>query len=183
MVGQRTKGTSKTSSPAIPTRRPSTKDDPASAYAWDVLNDKVAACRLVRLACERHFRDLATGHKRGLSWQPDKGLFAIRFFSLLHHSKGEWAGGPVVLAPWQQFIIASVFGWKRKDGTRRFRTVYEELPRKNGKTTIGSGVGIYGLVADREPGAEVYAAATRKDQARLIFDEARRMVRGSPVLR
>ena len=148
-----------------------------------MVNGKLPACRLVRLACERHFRDLTTGHKRGLTWDPAKGLYAIRFFGLLHHSKGEWAGGPVTLALWQQFIVASVFGWKRKDGTRRFRTVYEELPRKNGKTTICSGVGIYGLVADREPGAEVYAAATRKDQARLIFDEARRMVRGSPLLR
>jgi phage terminase large subunit-like protein len=138
---------------------------------------------LVRLACERHFRDLETGHRRGLVWEPKKGLWAIRFFSLLHHSKGEWAGQPVTLALWQQFIVASVYGWKRKDRTRRFRTVYEELPRKNGKTTKCSGIGIYGLVADQEPGAEIYAAATRKDQARLIFDEARRMVRSSPLLR
>lgn len=116
-------------------------------------------------------------------WEPQKGRWAIRFFSLLHHSKGEWAGQPVTLALWQQFIVASVYGWKRKDGTRRFRTVYEELPRKNGKTTKCSGIGIYGLVADQEPGAEIYAAATRKDQARLIFDEARRMVRSSPLLR
>ncbi len=162
--------------------RPSTRTDPASAYAWDVLNSKTPACKLVKLACERHFRDLLTGHKRGLVWHPSKGVWAIRFFSLLRHSKGEWAGQPVKLALWQQFIICSVFGWKRKDGTRRFRTVYEEVPRKNGKTTQCAGIGIYGLVADNEPGAEIYAAATRKDQARLIFDEARRMVRGSSLL-
>ena len=98
-----------------------------------MVNDKLPVCRAVKQACERHFRDLVAGHERGIIWHPEKGLFAIQFFNLLRHSKGEWAGQPVSLAPWQQFIVASVFGWKRADGTRRFRTVYEELPRKNGK--------------------------------------------------
>jgi phage terminase large subunit-like protein len=106
----------------------------------------------------------------------------IRFFGLLKHSKGEWGGQPVRLEPWQAFVIGSVYGWLRSDGTRRFRTVYEEIPRKNGKTFMIAGVGVAALVADKEPGTEIYSAATKKDQARLIFDEARRMVRQVPDL-
>lgn len=170
------------SSPAIPTR-PSSKVDPVTAYAIDVLTDKLPACRYVKLACQRHLRDLERGPGRGLSWQPEKAMFAIRFFRFLRHSKGEWAGQPLTLSPWQQFGVGSVFGWKRKDGTRRFRSVYEELPRKNGKSTKLAGVGVLALVADREEGAEIYAAATKRDQARIIFDEAKRMVRKSPELR
>lgn len=137
----------------------------------------------MRLACERHFRDVEFGPKRGLIWRPDLAIWHIRFFSRLRHSKGEWAGHPVDLSNWQQFVVGSAFGWLRQDGTRRFRTVYEELPRKNGKSTKLAGVGLIGLTADGEAGAEVYAAATRKDQARIIFDEAKRMVRASPDLR
>lgn len=100
----------------------------------------------------------------------------------MRHSKGEWARRPVELAPWQKFITGSVHGWKKADSTRRFRYVYEEIPRKNGKSTQAAGVGIDMLVCDGEMGAEVYAAATKKDQARIIFDEAKRMVANSPEL-
>jgi phage terminase large subunit-like protein len=174
---------SRHSSPRIPKRPPPTSVDPVTAYAWRVCAGKVPACRFVRLACERHFRDLEHGAKRGLRWNPGAALHAIRFFQYLRHSKGEWGGQPFELQPWQKFTVGSVFGWKRRDGTRRFRTIYEELPRKNGKSTKLAGVGLYGLVADREPGAEIYAAATKRDQARIIFGEAQRMVRAAPELR
>lgn len=137
---------------------------------------------MARLACERHFRDIEHGEKRGLIWRSDHAAHRIRFFRFLRHSKGEWGGQPIELAPWQQFVVGSVYGWHRMDGTRRFRTVYEEIPRKNGKSTLIAGVGVAALVGDQEPGAEIYAAATKKDQARLIFDEAKRMVRSSPQL-
>lgn len=87
------------------------------------------------------------------------------------------------LSPWQKFVIGSVFGWKRADGSRRFRSVYEELPRKSGKSTKLAGVGLMQLTIDNEGGAEVYSAATKKDQARIIFDEAKRMCAASPELR
>jgi phage terminase large subunit-like protein len=137
---------------------------------------------LVRLACERHFRDLVDGPKRGLEWRPDTAIHGIDFNRFLVHSKGEWAGQPVRLEPWQKFIRGSVYGWFLKSGERRFRTVYEEVARKNGKSTDAAAVALKGLVADDEPGAEVYSAATKKDQARLVFDEARRMVLRSPQL-
>lgn len=91
------------------------------------------ACRLVRLACERHLRDLEEGPARGLRWQPESAVYACTFFRYLRHSKGEFGGQEFELSPWQQFIVGSVWGWKRADGTRRFRVIWQEVPRKNGK--------------------------------------------------
>jgi phage terminase large subunit-like protein len=141
------------------------------------------ACRYVKLACKRHLSDLRLGRRRGICFDPDAAQHRIAFYpAFLRHSKGEWARQPVDLSPWQKFVVGSVFGWKRKDGTRRFRYVYEELPRKNGKSTKLAGVGLDMLACDGEAGAEIYAAATKRDQARIIFDEAKRMVASSPDL-
>lgn len=152
-------------------------------YALDVVAGRTIACKWVRLACERHLRDLEHGHERGLHFEPDAAGWAIDNFGLFKHSKGEWAGRTIELEPWQQFIIWCVFGWKREDGTRRFRMAYEEVARKNGKSTKLAGVGLYMLFADGEAGAEVYTAATKRDQARITHSEATRMVKSSPALR
>ena len=117
-------------------------------YIQDVLSGKQVACRWVKLACQRHLNDLEHGAERGLRFDPAAAEHAVKFFSFLRHSKGEWAGRVVELAPWQAFGTAMVFGWKRADGTRRFRTSYDEEARKNGKTTKAAGVGLYLLVAD-----------------------------------
>ena len=103
---------------------------------------------------------------------------AVAFFpEMLRHSKGEWAGRPMVLAPWQEDeVIRPLFGWKRPDGTRRFRQVYIEVPRKNGKSTLAAGVAIYLLFADGEPGADIYSAAADAEQAGIVFGIARAMV-------
>lgn len=105
------------------------------------------------------------------------------FFGFLRHSKGEWSGERIVLEEWQEFYLATLFGWMRADGTRRFRSSYLEVARKNGKSTLGAGIALYLLTADGEPGAEVYTAATKREQARIIWSEAARMVRQSPDLR
>lgn len=159
------------------------KPDPATKYArWAVRSRQVG--RLVKLACQRHLDDLRTGKKRGLRWDAKAGERVVTFFrDFLKHSKGEWAGQPVELAPWQQFAVMSLFGWQRADGTRRFRTGYFEVAKKNGKSTLAAGVGLYLLVADGEAGSEVYAAATKRDQARIVWDEAKRMVQASPDLK
>jgi phage terminase large subunit-like protein len=138
--------------------------------------------RYTWLACERHLRDLEHGHERGLSFNEKVAGAAVRFYSFLTHNKGRWAGQPLTLEPWQQFIIASLFGWKRADGTRRFRESYTEVARKNGKSTLGSGVGLQLLAADGEPGAEIYTAATKKEQARIVFTDAQNMARKSVAL-
>ncbi|MGY2133643.1 terminase large subunit [Hymenobacter sp. HD11105] len=138
--------------------------------------------KYVRLACERHLRDLENGHERGLFFSEKVAGAAVKFYSFLTHNKGKWAGQPLTLEPWQQFIIASVFGWKRADGTRRFRESYTEVARKNGKSTFSSGVGLQLLVADGEAGAEIYTAATKKEQARIVFGDAQNMARKSTAL-
>jgi len=155
----------------------------ADAYVRDVLSDKLPACRWVKLACERHVRDLEHGEDRGLWFDETAAKTAIAFFALLKHSKGEWAGLPVILEGWQQFVVSSIFGWKRDDGTRRFRTAILEVARKNGKTTMAAGIGLLLLVADDEPGAEIYSAATKRDQARLSHAEATRMAKASAPIR
>lgn len=152
-------------------------------YVDDVLSGAIPACHWVRQACNRHLRDLETGEERGLWCDRAAAQLAIDFFGLLKHSKGEWAGQTIHLQPWQQFIIWDVFGWRREDGTRRFRQAYLEVARKNGKSTLAAGVGNFLLVADGEPGAEVYSAATSRDQARITHSEATRMVKASPALR
>lgn len=152
-------------------------------YIDDVLSGRQVACKWVRLACERHLRDMETGHERGLHFDESAAKAVIAFFSLLKHSKGEWAGQPISLAPWQQFHLWVLFGWRREDGTRRFRASYLEIARKNGKSTMAAGVGLYLLTADGEPGAEIYTGATKRDQARIIHSEAVRMVKQSDLLR
>lgn len=151
-------------------------------YIEGVLNGKVIAGKLIRLAVKRHLLDLQKGKKRGLQFDEQKATDAIEFFSYLKHSKGEWAGQSFTLEPWQMFIVWVLFGWMKKDGTRRFRTAYLEVPRKNGKSTIGAGIGLKLAFADDEPGAEVYSAATKKDQAIIVHGEATRMVKASPDL-
>jgi phage terminase large subunit-like protein len=152
-------------------------------YANDVSSGVIPACNWTKLAARRHFRDLETGPDRGLWFDRDAAQLVIDFFGLLKHSKGEWAGQIIHLEPWQQFHLWVLFGWKRADGLRRFRTFYLEVGRKNGKSTEAAGVGLYLLVADGEPGAEIYSAATTRDQARITHSEATRMVKSSPALR
>lgn len=144
-------------------------------------NDLV--CKYVRLGRERLERDRLTGHERGLYYDEEAAQHAVDFFKYLKHSKGEWAGEEFTLSAWQEYeIIRPLFGWRRSDGTRRFRVAYIEIPRKNGKSTLLAGIGLYLFMADGEQGAEVYSAATKKDQARIVFEEAKRMLKASPEL-
>jgi phage terminase large subunit-like protein len=142
-----------------------------------------------RLCWERHERDLAVslqpgGHPKGLYFDEAAGRRVVDFIErYCKHHKGEWAGRPLLLEEWQKRILIIVFGWMRPDGTRRFRTAYIEIPRKNGKSELAGGVGLYLLIADDEPGAEVYSTATKKDQAKIVWGAAEAMVKKSPALR
>jgi len=105
------------------------------------------------------------------------------FARWLRHSKGEWAGQPFTLMPWQwRDVIAPLFGWKRPDGTRRFRKAFVFIPKKNGKSTLAAGIGLYMLMGDREPGAEIYSAANDREQAGIVHREALNMAEASPGL-
>jgi phage terminase large subunit-like protein len=155
---------------------------PVVAYCRGVLDGSVPASLMIRKAVERHLRDLETGGQRGLHFDRAAAEHVVMFFRLLKHSKGEWSGQMFDLAPWQQFILWNLFGWKRSDGLRRYRTAFVEVPRKNGKSTLSAGIGLYLMIADGEPGAEIYSAATKRDQAKITWEEAVRMVGASPAL-
>ena len=108
---------------------------------------------------------------------------AVDFFEgFLQHSKGEFAGKPFLLEGWQSKIIREIFGSRRADGTRQYRTVYIEIPRKNGKSTLCAGLALFLTFADGEAGAEVYSAAADTQQAHIVFDEAKNMVLRAPAL-
>ncbi len=141
-----------------------------SHYGLPVLRGEVVVGELVFLAVKRHYQDLADGHKRGLWFSPWHAHHVIEFIERYHvHIKGALAGQPIKLDPWQQFWTAVKYGWRKADGTRRFSTAYEEVARKNGKSTWTGPQGNYLFMADGEPGAEVYAVATTREQARQVF--------------
>jgi phage terminase large subunit-like protein len=167
-------------------------------YARAVVEGRVVAGELLRLACERHLRDLETGHERGLRWDPEEAGWGILFFpTLLRHYKGEWGpraglpGRPVDLLDWEAFVVGSLDGWwmRNPDPTssvewvRRFTTAYVEVAKKNGKTLLAAGIALRRTFFDGEPGAEGYAVATKRDQARLVWSDADALVAASPALR
>jgi phage terminase large subunit-like protein len=152
-------------------------------YAEKVVAGRVPAGEFLILACERHLRDLKIGRARGIYFDEDAADHAIEFFSFLRLWEGEWKGCAFNLELWQKFIVGSLFGWKRTDGTRRFRVGYIEIPRKNGKSPMLAGIGLYLFMADDEPGAQVYSAATKRDQAKIVWKHAAKMAVTSPVLK
>lgn len=165
------------------TRRPNTSPDPVRAYAEAVTKGDIIAGPHVRASCERHLRDLKEGEARGLYWDQEAADRALGFFpDVLRLSEGQFEGLPFNLHPAQAFIVGSIFGWHRPDGTRRFRRAYVEQGKGNGKSPLAGGIGLYGMMADREPGAQVFAAAAKMDQARILFNDAVSMVRQSPML-
>lgn len=152
----------------------------SAKYCDDVISGRIVAGNFVRLACQRHVRDL----QQALD-NPDYPFFfsepaaakVCKFIELLPHIKGTLAGTRIVLAPWQVFILVTIFGWlKKSNGKRRYRRVYIEVPRGNGKSAFSSPVCLYMLCADGEGGPEVYSAARTKEQAGIVFDVAKKML-------
>lgn len=161
--------------------------DAATKYAKQVTAGKITTGQTVIKSCKRHLNDLKKSERKSYPFYYDASeverirLFAEKF---CRHSKGRWAGKPVILSDWQLFFLGSVFGWKRKtDHKRRFKYFYVQVAKKNGKSTLMAVVGIYMLIADGEAGAEIYSAATTRDQAKIIFTEAQNMINKSPELK
>jgi phage terminase large subunit-like protein len=149
-------------------------DDPGTLYALEVVAGRVVVGQLVRRACQRHLDDLRAAGKRGLYYDVEEAVATLNFWKLCPHVKGrKWAGETIHPEPWQAFVLCSVYGWKKTDGTRRFRVVWVELARKNGKSTLAYPATLHGLLVDGEPGGEVYSVATKKDQARIVYGLAR----------
>lgn len=173
------------------TRPTSSSTDRATAYARAVASGDVVAGPHVRAACRRHLDDLAKGHERGLRWAVEDSERVIGFFeTVLTVEVEEVDGGdvesvarPFKLQPWQCFVIGCLFGWKRSDGLRRFRRAYVEIGKGNGKSPMAAGIGHYMLGALKKLRAEVYSAATDKDQAAILFRDAVAMWERSSALK
>lgn len=159
-------------------------------YARGVLAGDVVACKFVKAACLRHLDDLdrsATDADWSYYFDGPAAERICQFIELLPHIKGEWAKPSFVdgrlqypkirLEDWQIFFLTMLFGWlNRATGLRRFRRGYLEVARKNAKSTVAAGIALYMLGADGEPGAEVYSAATKKDQAKIVWEVAQAMI-------
>ncbi|MBH8609112.1 terminase large subunit [Thermoactinomyces sp. CICC 10521] len=155
-----------------------------TAYAEDAVAGRIVVSKKVRLACERHLHDLerqGTDHFPFL-FDPEKALRPIEFIQrFCKPSKGNYKR--LILQPWQHFIIGSLYGWVHKDtGLRRFKEGLIFVARKNGKSTMISGLANYGCSKDGEKGADVYLLANSMKQARVVFDECQKMVKSSPLL-
>lgn len=157
------------------------KKYPAELYAEQVRSGEILVCEYVRLAVERYYADLDRALDMGRYFDKKAAMRAIRFIEKLKHTKGEWAGQRFRLEPWQQFVLWNIFGWKNADDTRRFRYAYIEIARKNGKTALSAGIGLYMLFADGESRPEVYSAATVKDQAKICFSDAAEIVKATDL--
>ena len=157
--------------------------DRAFEYADQVVGGTILACEWARLACQRQLHDLDrfAAFDSAYVFDHQKAERICQFIENFPHVKGEWArgGGKIRLEPWQCFSLTTVFGWQRRArrNVRRFRLAYLDVGRKNAKSTLASGVGLYLLAADNEPGAVVVSAATTRDQARLCFNDAQSIAR------
>lgn len=162
---------------------PTSTSDRATEYARAVASGELIAGPDVRNACRRHLQDLIHGPARGLVWDLEAANHAIGYFEdVLCLNGGEFEGRAFEVLGWQAFILGSLFGWKGADGWRRFRTAYIETAKGSGKSPLAAGIGLYGLTSDGEARAEIYAAATKKDQAQILFRDAIAMVDQSPLL-
>jgi phage terminase large subunit-like protein len=164
----------------------------AHAYARQVIAGEIPACKWVRLACQRHERDMERAQGDWpYRFDEKRAENVCEFFSYLPHTKGKWSrrdplnpmADRIKLEPWQVFILCSIFGWVDKEtGHRRFRRASIYVPRKNGKSIFAAGIGWYMFAYDSEPGAEVYCGATTEKQAYEVFKPARQMAIKVPEL-
>lgn len=155
-------------------------------YIDGVLDGDIIVGRRVRQAVERHLHDLKHASKRGFHFDAKKASAAVAWFPIaLRHVEGEWADEPVELTDNQAFIVWCVMGWRREDGTRRFNHVYISCARKWGKSTIAAGWALQLLTFDDplEPGAQVYCAATKEDQAKIVHNLGKNMANKSELLK
>lgn len=156
----------------------------AEAWARDVVEGRIVACRYVKQACGRHLLDLGRAEA---GWEfyfdPWHGDDVCDFIEKLEHVEGVWETPEIRLEPPQIFILVTVFGWRRvEDGGRRFSSVYIEMARKGAKSTLTAGVALYCLCCEGEVGPQILIGATTGAQALKVFAPAQKMVTRSPDL-
>ena len=146
-------------------------------YAEEVVAGHIPAGKYTIAACNRQLNDLKK-KKFDYYFDTDEATRVVKVIESFPHTKGKWSGKPIILEDWQLFAITTAFGWlQNEDDLRRFREIYMCLPRKQGKSIVAAGIGLYMLGFDGENGAEVYCGATTEKQAKEVFTPAQRMVK------
>ncbi|HRC81354.1 MAG TPA: terminase large subunit [Sedimentibacter sp.] len=159
------------------------RPNPILQYWEQIEQGKIAVSQKVYKQYKKLVNDILNPRDPWV-YDNDRAWHAIDFIEkYCKHSKGKWGGKPVILELWQKALIAAAFGFIDKNtGLRKYTEVLLIVARKNGKSTLSAAVGLYLMIADGEPGAEIYAVATKEDQAKIIWKEAKRMVKKSPAL-
>lgn len=158
--------------------------DEIAIYCMRVLDGSIKACKKIKKACKRHVYDFNRQNTPDFPYYFDleSAYRPIRFASKLKHWEGDFSGKYFEPELWQKFILGSIFGWKKSSsGKRRFRYAYVEVPRKNGKSFLASVISLYMLVSDGEDGAQIYSLATKRDQAKIVWQSARNIAKKSGV--
>lgn len=144
-------------------------------YIDDVLKGKIKTGRLAKLAVERHVNDLKR-KKFPYYFDHEAGLQVIAQMESFRHHEGKLLGQNFILTPWQSFVVYVVFGWKNETGKRRFKYAYVEIAKKNGKTAFAALIALFLMMMDGESNAEVYTFASHKEQAKICFDDCKKML-------
>ena len=150
-------------------------------YAYDCIDDKIVSCKKHKWACERFLKDIQKENYK-YRWNEEKAEKIVKWFTYLRHSKGILAGQPIMLTTWQKFILCQIYGWEDDAGIRRFKKAFTEVARKNAKTQMQAGSLLYeiSVVATKNTEiAETFCAGTKREQSKLLFNEAQNMLRGS----
>ena len=169
----------------MPRKEKSQHQKDVEQYVRDVTSGKIVSGKLQIAACKRYRADIRNQKKLGIYLDVDRGNRVIECIQLLQHTTGEFAGRPFVLEPWQKFVVWNVFAWRRiKDNFRRFRDVFLTMGRGNGKSPMAASF-LFVLMAADDPAeqrAQLYTAATERDQARIVFDEVKQYIQANPQL-
>lgn len=161
-------------------------------YAQDCISGKVASGKKHKWACERLLSDFKKEEAPNVLqepfpyiWDEEEAQNIVDWFALLYHSKGVLSGKPIELNTWQKFNLCQLYGWRRKDtGYKRFKKSFTEVARKNAKSQMEAGVALYEISAQatkNEESYEYYTAGVKRDQSKIIFEEAKLMLKGSPL--
>lgn len=156
--------------------------NPILEYYEQIKNGKVTVCDKIR-KWYKHLSDKVINPTDGYHYEAKRGNHIIEFIeNYCRHSKGKMGGQLVKLELWEKAWLAATFGFVDDDGIRQYNLSVLIIGKKNGKSLLASAIGLYMLIGDGEPGPEVYAVATKRDQAKIIWQEAKRMVRKSETL-
>lgn len=157
-------------------------------YSQDCIDGKIVSCKKHKWACMRFLRDaekMQQDYNYPYYWDEDAAQNIVDWFALLRHSKGTLAGQPIILTDWQKFRICQLYGWKqKKNGYKRFKKSFTEVARKNAKSQEEAGIALYEIsvmATKNQETYEFYTAGVKRDQSKIVFNEANLMLNGSPL--